>query len=308
MFARPRLARLLRYLLIAALVVTAGLVSCTHLDAWQRQTIFAPEPSPHRWWREPPDGTEVYDLVLGTGETIRTWYLAHPNPDASTVLYLHGSRWNLNGSVFRMQRWHDMGFSVVAIDYRGFGESSPLLPSEQSATEDAVLALQELARRQPDPGKRFIYGHSLGGAIAINLAVLPKRPAIAGVITEATFTSMRAMLQTLEWGRLPGTGLLVTQRFATVDKMAKLDIPLLVIHGTADRVVPHPMSDELFNAAVQIPEQLKMHVKIDGGSHSGSIRAGQHYDAAVHEFIRRARRHVMMAHGPQDATQRTAKR
>lgn len=79
-----------------------------------------------------------------------------------------------------MEGWTRMGYSMLAIDYRGFGQSTPLLPSEQSASQDAAAALQELARRQPDPARRFIYGHSLGGAIAIDLAARPDLPPFAG--------------------------------------------------------------------------------------------------------------------------------
>ena len=75
-----------------------------------------------------------------------------------------------------------MGYSVLAIDYRGFGKSTPMLPSQHSANEDALAALQELARQQPDPTRRFIYGHSLGGAIAIDLASRTDAPPFAGMI------------------------------------------------------------------------------------------------------------------------------
>src|SRR3546814_18911764 len=77
--------------------------------------------------------------------------------------------------------------------------------------------------------------------------------------------------------------------FASVEKLATLTTPMLFLHGTADRVVPHTMSDELFAAALKVPPDLKRLVKIDGASHSGSIRSGQIYEAAVRDFIRDAR-------------------
>lgn len=298
---------LFRWLLIAACLVAASMVGCTRLDTWQRQTIFSPEPDPQRWWQEAPQGTEIYDLVLDNGDRVRTWYWAHPDLNAPTVLYLHGSRWNLNGSVFRTQRWMDMGFSVLAIDYRGFGESTPLLPSEESAFEDAAAGLHELARRQPKADNRFIYGHSLGGAIAIDLATRPDLPEFAGLIVESSFTSTRAMLGTLEWGGLPGAGLLVTQRFDSARKLASLATPLLLIHGTDDHVVPHTMSDELYEAASQLSTDMKQLIKIEGGSHSGSIRHATVYEAAVTDFIRDARRQYDVTQNNQGVTSRLAK-
>lgn len=287
--------RLLRYpgnLLAAGVIGIAGAsgYGYTQLDEWQRQRIFSPEES-QRWWREAPEGTEIFDLPLPNGHQVRAWHWPHPDPDAPAVLYLHGARWNLHGSVFRMESWMDMGFSVLAIDYRGFGDSTELLPSEQTAYQDALEGLHELARRQPDPSRRFIYGHSLGGAIAIDLAARADDVSVAGIIVESSFTSIRDMLTTLSWGDLPGVGWLVTQRFASARKLAAITSPLLVIHGTADRVVPHSMSDELHAAAVSVPEDLRRLVKIEGASHSGSVR-NRAYEDAVLRFAQDAARHA----------------
>lgn len=301
---RARLYPILRRLALLVLLMATGIMGWTQLDAWQRQTIFSPEADQQRWWQDAPDKAEIFDLALNNGDHVRAWYMHHADTNAPAVLYLHGSRWNLNGSVFRMRRWLDMGYSVLAIDYRGFGESTSLLPSEKTALEDAEAALQELERRQPNAAQRFIYGHSLGGAIAVDLAVRPDAPDFAGLIVESSFTSTRDMLRTLKWGNVPGAGLLVTQRFASAQKLSTLTKPLLLIHGTADHVVPHTMSDELFAAATQVPDTMKRLVKIDGGSHSGSIRSGTRYQAAVTEFTHDASQSYVIAHSDQDATQR----
>ena len=222
-----------KHWLAAGLLGVAGVAGYTQLDEWQRQQIFSVEDS-QRWWREAPEGTEIFDLTLPNGHHVRTWYWQHPDPSAPTVLYLHGSRWNLNGSVFRMEGWMDMGFSVLAIDYRGFGESTQLLPSERSAREDALAALEELARRQPSAERRFIFGHSLGGAIAIDLAARADDIDVAGIIVESSFTSIQDMLPTVRGGDFPGLSLFVTQHFASTRKLAAITEPLLIIHGTAD--------------------------------------------------------------------------
>lgn len=279
-----------RRLFVAALLTGAGVVGCTQLDSWQRQTIFSPQAEPQTWWREPAAGTRVYDLALADGDQVRAWYWQSPQANAPTVLYLHGARWNLNGSAFRIDGWTRMGYSVLAIDYRGFGASSARLPSEQSAQEDAIAGLKELARLQPDPSRRFVYGHSLGGAIAIDLASRPEQPDFAGLIVESSFTSIGAMLGTLRWGKVPGASLLVTQPFDSVDKLAALHTPMLFMHGTADRVVPHTMSDELFAAARKVSPDLKRLVKIEGASHSGAFRSGEQYETAVKTFMRDASR------------------
>lgn len=283
-----RTTRRVRLLAVLLLLLTLAAAGYVILDRWQRQTIFSVELGEHRWWRGPPSGTEVFDLTLPQGDKVRAWYIRHPDPDAPTVLYLHGSRWNLNGSVFRMERWVRMGHSLLAIDYRGFGDSTPRLPSQASVLADARAALQELARRQPDPARRFIYGHSLGGAVATQLAAQTDMPPVAGLILESTFTNIRDMIGTTQWSGVPGLGLLVTQPFDSVDALARIRLPVLLLHGTGDRVVPHTMSDALLAAASQAPERLRRLVKLEGASHSGASRSSPAYDDAIRAFAQDA--------------------
>jgi len=267
----------------------AAVTGCSSWDTWQREKIFAPARTDGSWYREPLEGTDQFDLALASGDKVHAWYWQNPDPKAPAVLYLHGSRWNLNGSAFRIERWADMGFSVLAIDYRGFGKSTEILPSETSAYEDATAALLELARRQPDPSKRFVYGHSLGGAVAVELAsqATPAAP-FAGLIVESSFTSIGEMVQTTKYGWIPGLPILVTQDFNSKKKMWRVTAPVLIIHGTSDSVIPHTMSDQLLAAATSAPPDLRRLLKVEGASHSNASRSGPAYVQAVQSFVRDA--------------------
>ncbi|MFP5406797.1 MAG: alpha/beta hydrolase, partial [Gammaproteobacteria bacterium] len=262
-------------------------------DDWQRQAIFRIDPEQTRWYSDPLPGTEQLDLRLASGDRVHAWYLpaSGATADTPTVLYLHGARWNLNNSVFRLRRWHELGFNVLAIDYRGFGRSTALLPSEDTAFEDVLAGFDELKRRQPDPGKRFVYGHSLGGALAVRLAADKRSQSreLAGVVLESSFTSIADLVATMRWGWVPGISLLVTQPFDSARRIAQVEVPLLLIHGTGDNLVPHQMSDRLYEAARAVPGGLKRVLKIDGASHSGVSRAGgRDYEQAVREFVEAA--------------------
>ena len=271
----------------AALALSAAAigatVGCTSLDEWQRQAIFNPMRDSPRWFSEPLADTEEYDVRLPNGDALHFWYVPQAKSDrAPTVLYLHGARWNMNGSVFRISRWYELGFNVLAVDYRGFGRSTTLLPSEDSAAQDTRVAFDELKRRQPDAARRYIYGHSLGGALAIELASELPKDQVAGVIVDSTFTSIPDLVRGMRWGWIPGIGLVVTQRFDSAARIGRVSAPLLILHGTEDNVVPHTMADELYQRAGSRDKRI---VKIEGGSHSGARGGSETFRTAVLNFV-----------------------
>lgn len=275
-------ARLFLALSLLLVVVATG---CASFDEWQRNAIFQTSAS-SRWTDDSvPQDIEVFDLQHANGDKVRAWYVRAGVGAAPTVLYLHGARRNLVGSLQRIEYWRSLGFNVLAIDYRGFGKSTLLVPSEQTALADASLAVLELKRREPDAGKRFIYGYSLGGAVAIAMAA--EHDGFAGVVVESSFTSIGDIVRQSRWGWVPGLSLLVTQSFDSADRIARVTEPLLFIHGTADGVVPHTMSDALRADAVKVPAEYKHVLKIEGARHYGGI-GGTEYDRAVREFARQA--------------------
>ena len=177
-----------------------------------------------------------------------------------------GARWNVAGSAPRIRRMQELGFSVLAIDYRGFGKSSPGLPSEDTAYEDARAAWQWLAAKYPDR-QRYIYGHSLGGAIAIDLAARVEDE--RGTIVEATFTSIPEVANTMKFGWLP-LGPLITQRFDSASKIKRIGSPLLVVHGDRDSLIASDLVRKLYEAATG----TKRFLLIEGGSHHSTMSVG----------------------------------
>ncbi|HUL55364.1 MAG TPA: alpha/beta fold hydrolase [Usitatibacter sp.] len=215
---------------------------------------------------------------MGGGERLHAWWLPSNRPDAPALLYLHGARWNLTGSAARIERWRSLGFSVLAVDYRGFGESSDVAPTEQYAYEDAEAAWRQLAKVAP--GKpRYIVGHSLGGAIAVELA--RRHPEAAGLVLESTFTSVQGMVAHSSWGFLP-VSLILTQRFDALSKIGDVKVPVVIAHGTRDSVVPFEMGEELFNAA----HEPKRFIRVEGAGHHNVGAAGvEQYRQALTELF-----------------------
>ena len=216
---------------------------------------------------------------MGEGQQLHAWYLPAPDPRAGVVLYLHGARWNLTGSVTRIERWRKLGFAVFAVDYRGFGRSANVAPTEKYAYEDAEAAWEYMSRMAPDR-PRYIVGHSLGGAIATELA--RRHPEAAGLVLEATFTSVRDMIDQSAWGFLP-VGLILTQEFDTLSKIGEVKMPVMISHGTRDSIVPFAMGERLYEAA----PAPKRFVKVEGaGHHNLSGAAFDEYRAAISELFK----------------------
>jgi alpha-beta hydrolase superfamily lysophospholipase len=277
----------MRSRLLLAIATLAGLltVGCSTLDERQREWIF--QPSDRAWGGSAASAAGMKDVWIDfksevTGKDTRLNGLWMPNEqhpaDAPVLLYLHGARWNVAGSAPRIRRMQELGFSVLAIDYRGFGKSTAILPSEEMAYEDARTAWDWLARQYPDR-KRYVFGHSLGGAIAIDLA--SKVQDEQGVIVEGTFTSIADVASSMKWGWLP-VGPLITQRFESVRKVAKVQSPLLVVHGSDDSLIQHQLGRRLFDAATG----KKQFLLVEGGSHFSTMSVGyaQYRDALTQFF------------------------
>ncbi|WP_397448845.1 alpha/beta hydrolase [Pseudomonas sp. NA-150] len=266
---------------LMALVIVGLPASCAVLKHEERELLFQIEPGTASWYRGVP--AEVQDLVLkapsfGDTQNIHAWWWPAAQADAPAVLYLHGTRWNLTGQFFRIEQLHAMGYSVLAIDYRGFGQSEGSLPSEASVYEDARVGWERLKVLQPDASRRLIYGHSLGGAVAIDLAAdlatVSGKPQARGLIIESTFTTLADVAAAVSDNRLPVRGLpirwLLSQKFDSIDKIADIHLPVLIVHGSADPFVPPRFSEELYQAAQQ-PKHLLL---VPGGTHNNSMALG----------------------------------
>lgn len=265
----------------AALGLAAG---CSSLAEHERRWIF--QPTDRAWGNSVEFALSMSEVWIefdskATAQPARLhglWTEATDDATAPLLLYLHGSRWNVGGSAPRVRRMQQLGFSVLAIDYRGFGKSTAGLPSEATAYEDARAAWDWLGARYPGRA-RYVFGHSLGGAIAIHLASEVENE--SGTIVEGTFTSIRDVARSFRWGWLP-IGPLITQRFESIDKVARLKAPLLVVHGAADRLIAPELGRRLYEAA----NGAKAFVLVEGGSHYSTNYVGQpQYREAIRDLF-----------------------
>jgi pimeloyl-ACP methyl ester carboxylesterase len=225
----------------------------------------------HGWWIPSPTADEIKSKHYINSK--RDWVL----------LFFHGNGDNISGNLNDSHRFHQMGFSVFMVDYRGYGLSEGDFPTEASVYEDVDNAWNYLVnQRGIAPENIVIYGHSLGGAIAIDLA--SRQPNAAGVIVEASFTSIRDMAdyQYPYFNILPIDWIL-THRFDSMTKVKSLKMPVLFTHGTADTVVPTYMSEELFEAT---PDPKKLFIVPTADHNNIASVSGDKYFETIREFMK----------------------
>ena len=248
----------------------AALRRVASLEAQQRRLIFRARRAPPAAAFGLANAAECWIdyLAADTGAPVRlhACWLGQARAEAPVLLYLHGARCHLGDNHDRLQHLHHLGFAVLGIDYRGFGHSTASSPSERSACEDAHAAWQWLAQRHPQ-ARRFVYGHSLGGAVAVQLAAGGSQ--VSGLIVEGTFTSIPEVYDTFKWHWLP-LRRLITQHFDSARHVATVTAPILVVHGSADHLVPPQLGRALFERATS----AKRFVLVEGGSHHDTHRVG----------------------------------
>ena len=259
-----------------------GLV-CVALYFQQQRVMFFPthklEHTPSLYQLNYQDVLIPISTPKGQVERVHGWWIPAEKSDAPVMIYFHHNAINIGANVSQALQFHKLGYSIFLFDYRGFGQSEGAFPSESQLYEDAQAAWNYLTQtRQILPNRIVIYGHSVGGAIAIDLAA--KHPEAAALIVQSSFTSMRDMTKRFGVYWLFPIELLLRQHFDSLEKMKSIKMPVLIITGTEDIQIPVEMGERLYAAASE-PKQLMI---IPGGGHDNHL--SEQYKQRVKQFIK----------------------
>lgn len=209
-------------------------------------------------------GLEHDEVFLDSG--VHGWFLPAPHAADFTVLVCHGNAGNISGRLDRALAFHGLGMDVFLFDYRGFGRSAGR-PSEEGTYQDAVAAREYLVDGRRVPPKRLIlFGESLGAAVAIELAL---RQEAAALVLEAPFTSIPDMTR-VAYPFLSPFIPWVRTRYDNLRKIPKITLPLLILHGRRDPVVPFAQGEALFRAA----REPKILVAFENAGHADAFLVG----------------------------------
>jgi hypothetical protein len=216
-------------------------------------------------WFQAEDGTRLFG-----------WYV-HASPSAPVLLWCHGNAGNMIHRLDNLAGLYRLGLSVFLFDYRGYGRSSGQ-PFEEGLYQDALAAYSYLITARGVPPERLVlFGRSLGASVAGELA--SRRPA-AGLILEASFPSLAAMARAhclglpLHW--------LLSGRFPLDERLKRVTVPVLVVHGDRDETVPIELGRAVFEAA----RPPKSFYVIAGADHNNTYQAGgRAYFQRLRQFI-----------------------
>jgi fermentation-respiration switch protein FrsA (DUF1100 family) len=229
--------------------------------------IFQPPPPTYR-------GGQLPLTMIPGADDVSLAALYLPNPGAPlTILYAHGNAEDLGVVAPMLEELRRHGFAVLGFDYRGYGASSGGPTTTSGAIRDIESVYQYAVHTLGvQPSRLVLYGRSLGGGPATDLAArLPS----AGLVLESTFTSAFVVMT-----RIP---LLPFDRFPNLRHVRRVHAPVLVIHGTADEVIPVSHGRRLYEAATAPKRALW----VDGAHHNDlTLVAGQQYWTALADFAR----------------------
>lgn len=202
-----------------------------------------------RLWATPAEaGLDYEDVSLGTGDGVKlhAWFV--PSKESSdhadfVFLICHGNGGNLSHRIPLITLLHETGAAVLAFDYRGYGRSGGQ-PSESGTYLDAETAWNWLRDRGFEEGKVLLWGESLGGAVAAELAL---RKPCGGLVVQSAFTSIPDMGKEL-YPFLP-VDWISTIHYDTRKKLVRVQVPVLILHSRADRIIPFSHAERNFEAA-----------------------------------------------------------
>ncbi len=265
---------MLRFLIGSILVI---IILAVLLRLAERHLVFFPSKTSDRDPGLNTLGMPVEEVWMTTsdGVQIHGWYVPHDSAAASLIM-AHGNAGNLSHRAYWLASLHAQApVNLLMFDYRGYGKSAGS-PSEEGCYRDAEATYDWLKTKTPNL-PIIAHGHSLGGAVVIELA---QRRALEGLIVESSFTHARDMAR-LMFGPLP-MHWLSSMKWASVDKVSKLTMPKLFLHGDVDSIIPFALGQELYAQAAE-PKQF---VTLAGVDHNDSfINGGENYFAGIRAFI-----------------------
>lgn len=275
--------------LLASVVLVVAVVGALNVTGCMESMFYYPEraatPAPAEF-----PGAEMVTFTSADGTQLAGWFIpsqnsAAPSTQAPTILHVHGNAGNITSHIGFTEYLPAAGFNLLLFDYRGYGESEGSARRRAPLIADTNAALDYLVSRPDiDPNRIGMYGHSLGGAIGLN--VMHDRPEIRAAVIESAFASWQSVAANAVGGEQPGwfarllARTLIRDGNRPVDAIAEIVRPILVIHGTSDSLVPISHGRKLAQACPTAELW-----ELEGGNHNSLRWSNPAVDHRVIEFF-----------------------
>ncbi len=210
------------------------------------------------------------------GVTLHGWFVKSATLSNKILIFLHGNAGNISGRLEKIKLFHRMGLSVLIVDYRGYGKSEGK-PSEAGMYKDAEAVYEYVIQHKDVSHENIIvYGASLGGAVAVDLASKHK---VSHLIVDSSFTNAVDMAKRI----FPfAPSFLIKTKLDSLNKIKKVDASKLFIHSREDEIVPFILGQKLYEAAPSPKEFLE----IKGGHNDGHIYDGNKFAEGIRNFLK----------------------
>lgn len=265
----------MKYLLYSFILI-AGFIGLGWL--LEQQMMYPATKYPKGNWNPPALGDWIHDVKITSedGVKLHGWWAPRQDTDR-TLIWYHGNGGNLSFRIQGVKMLYQLGIQVLILDYRGYGKSDGT-PSEHGLYNDGLAAYKFVRNEQNvPPDQLFLFGRSLGSAVATKIAV--QKPE-AGVILVSSFTSIADMAQHMF--PLPFVQYLTWTDYDSETRIKEIEAPLLMLHGSRDQIVPLELGKKLFQQA----NEPKNFVLLEGAGHNDiESVSGQTYLEAIDTFV-----------------------
>jgi len=187
------------------------------------------------------------EIFIETDKNIKlkSWFMEKDLKKFKTILFFHGNAGNLFNRVYKLNELNKLDLNILIISWRGFSGNEGK-PTEKNLYHDAKEAVKWLNNRGIDSNNIILYGESLGTGVATELG---RRNIFGGIILESPFTSI-AKVAKIYYPYLP-INIILKDRYNSIEKIQSINIPVLIMHGKKDNIVPQKMGLDLFEKANQ---------------------------------------------------------
>jgi len=262
----------MKFFIILIVSIAIFILAVKYLE---QTSIFYPEKEISQ---RPSDiGLEYEDIYFKAedGVLINGWFIKNPRAKA-TLLFFHGNAGNISHRLHKINLFHKIGLNVFIVDYRGYGKSDGR-PSEEGLYKDARAAYDYLLTRNDVRAKNIIvYGTSLGGGVAIDLAT---RRDLAALIVDSSFSTAKDIAKEV-YPFIPP--FLISIKMDSQEKVQTIKAPKLFLHSRDDEVVPFDLGKKLFDAAAE-PKEF---IEIKGGHNTGYEESEETLQESISKFLK----------------------